>query len=564
MSKSLAFGKTALRALVATVTGLLVLTGCAQIPMTSAVKQGPDIQSGLSNDYLYYSPAGPVNGEAQADVLAGFLNASTGPQNDYGVAREYLAPDFKAKWSPNDKVYIQSGSLHTAFGANGEATVTFQVSATVDAQGHYNSRVNGSTQVLSFKLASVDGQWRIIDAPNAVVMIRPVFEVIFHSYNLYFFDKANRYLIPDLRWFPARASTATRLAAAILAGPSKWLEPAVSQTMPTGTKLALDAVTVSNKSAVVNVSAQAVQASATQKQQFKAQLQATLSQLAGVTNVDLQIASAAQKIPEYSAASTTSGAYAPVVLESNQLQQLVGPSGSRLANANAWISSLKATDFAVTSDQTGVALMNGAGVYAARLDQAGSAPVLVDSRKNLLTPRFDRRGQLWILNSEGQVQVRTSSGKSTWLNIGWLKGHTVEAFTVSPEGARLGLIVADAKGKLRVLITSIIRDAHGNVMGFGVPVELQRVVGTPKDLEWSGLTDLMVLSEVSTDQSNLTLLSVGGEPIEIGSVDHSYDLMSSDDGSNIYVLDSRRRLLQYHGYTWSLLDQDVVAAHMAN
>jgi hypothetical protein len=354
------------------------------------------------------------------------------------------------------------------------------------------------------------------------------------------------------------------LAAAILAGPSKWLEPAVAQTMPTGTKLALDAVTVSNKSAVVNVSAQAVQATAKQKQQFKAQLEATLSQLAGVTDVDLQIASAVQKIPQYSAASTTSGAYAPVVLESNQLQQLVGPSGSRLANANAWISSLKATDFAVTSDQTGVALVNGAGVYAARLDQAGSAPVLVDSRKNLLTPRFDRRGQLWILNSDGQVQVRTAPGKSAWLNIGWLKGHTVQAFTVSPEGARLGLIVADSKGKLRVLITSIIRDGHGTVVGFGSPVELQRVVGTPKDLEWSGLTDLMVLSEVSTDQSNLTLLSVGGEPIEIGSVDHSYELMSSDDGSNIYVLDSRRRLLQYHGYTWSLLDQDVVAAHMAN
>ena len=40
--------------------------------------------------------------------------------------------------------------------------------------------------------------------------------------------------------------------------------------------------------------------------------------------------------------------------------------------------------------------------------------------------------------------------------------------------------------------------------------------------------------------------------------------MVSDDGSNIYVLDSLHRLKEYRGYTWTYLDQDVTAAHMVN
>lgn len=553
-----------LGALTALLAGALLVTGCAEIPRTSAVRQGPDIQNGLASDYLYYSPSGPLMGESKADILSGFLNASTGPQNDYGIAREYLAPDFRAKWSPNQQVYIQRGGQKIQFGPKGAVQLSIGVSAVVDGQGHYSVRPAGTTQNLSFKMALVNGQWRITEAPNAVVMIRPVFEVIFHSYAVYYFDRTYNYLVPDLRWFPARASTATRLVSAILAGPSKWLSDAIAPAMPSGTKLAIDSVTVDKKTAVVNLSVAALQASRLQKQRFKAELTATLTQLSGVSKVQVQIANAIQKIDDFSPASTSSGAYAPVVLAASQLQQLVGPSGSRLANANQWVTTLGVTDFAVTADQTSVAMTTKTGIFTGRLDQSEKAPVLVDKRTGILPPRFDRRGQLWMLGADGLLQVLPSTGKAGWYKIHWLKDHTVKAFTVSPDGARVAMIVADSKGRVRIQLAAVVRNRLGIVSGFGSPIELAAGVGSPTALEWAGKTGLLVLSDIDSTQSDLTLLTIGGDPREISTLDHAYGLMTSDDGSNIYVLDSRRRVMQYRGYTWTLLDQDVLAAHMVN
>lgn len=553
-----------LRLLAAAAVATLTVSGCAQIPTSSSVRQGPDIRSGLTSDYLYYSPSGPVLGESKADILAGFLNASTGPQNDYGVAREYLTPDFKAKWSPNQRVYIQRGSQKVDITSDGTATVEIGVSATVDAQGHYSTKPASATQTLNFRFSQVNGQWRISEAPDAVVMIRPVFDVIFRSYSVYFFDRSYTYLIPDLRWFPARASTATRLAAAILDGPSAWLAGAVSPAMPSGTQLVIDAVTVTKETAVVNLSPEALQATKLQKQRFKAELTATLKQVSGVEKVAIQIDSADQKIEDFSPASTSSGAFAPVVLAANQLQQLIGPSGSRLANANAWVKSLGVTDFAVTSDETSVALVAPKGVYVGRLDQSTDAPKLVDTRDKLVAPRFDRRAQLWLMGRDGVLQIVPQTGKPVWMTIGWLKDHRVRAFSVSPEGARLVLVVQDAKDRVRLQVASIIRNTLGSVTGLGTPIELAYGVGTPRAVEWAGPNSLLVLSNISAAQSNLTMLTLGGDPREIGTIDPSIGVMVSDDGTNIYVLDSLHRLKEYRGYSWSYLDQDVVAAHMVN
>lgn len=66
-------------------------TGCAQLPTSGDIETGPDIKSSLENDYLYYSPQGPEDAATQEQILLGFLNAGTGPQNDYAIAREYLS-----------------------------------------------------------------------------------------------------------------------------------------------------------------------------------------------------------------------------------------------------------------------------------------------------------------------------------------------------------------------------------------------------------------------------------------------------------------------------------------
>ena len=548
-------------ALVALVTSL---SGCATIPSASQVIQGPDIQNQLTNDYLYYSPAGPVDGESAADILAGFLNASTGPQNDFGVARQYLSPHFRTKWSPNQLVYIQRGGQKTKIAADGSATVSLGVSATVDAVGHYTVGKTGAKATLHFKLVKSNGQWRISSAPNALVMIRPVFEVIFHSYEVYFFDRSYRYLIPDLRWFPARASTATRLVGALLAGPSPWLSPAVGPLLSSETKLAIDAVTVEKETAIVNLSSEILKAPRLDLERFTAEIKATLTQLAGIESVEIQADSVPQKVRIYTPASLSTSAFAPVVLTIGSLQQLIGPAGSRLDNASDWIPQLQVRDFAVTSNETGVALVGEKGVYSARLDGLSKAPTLVDTRKALLSPRYDNRGQLWLVGADGRVQVIAGKSKPVWLTIPWLKDHVLKTYTISPEGSRMAAVVEDAEGTTRLLVAAIVRNGAGLPTGFGTPIELNYGVGLPVSLQWAGESGIMVLADISATSSNITQLNIGGDPREVGTLDHANTLMTSSDGSNIYVLDDAGRVLEYQGYTWTELQSGVIAAHMAN
>ena len=88
-----------LKTLAAAMT-VLAIAGCAQLPRSGEIKVGPEIQGDMSSDYLYYSPSGPAAGETQQDILNGFINAGTGPQNDYEAAREYLTEHLPALGVP--------------------------------------------------------------------------------------------------------------------------------------------------------------------------------------------------------------------------------------------------------------------------------------------------------------------------------------------------------------------------------------------------------------------------------------------------------------------------------
>jgi hypothetical protein len=552
-------------ALAAVIAGTLIaVTGCAELPQASVVKDGPDIGGAISSDYLYYSPAGPSKGESKEDILAGFLNASTGPQNDYAIARQYLTSGFRTKWSPNSQVYVQSGVQQTKFAVDNSATVSLGVSATVDSLGHYTELAAGEKRVLNFRLVQVAGEWRIASAPDAIVMIRPVFDVIFRSYPVYFFDHSLKYLIPDLRWFPARASTATRLVSAILAGPSAWLAPAVIRTVPVNTGLAIDAVTVEKKTAIVNLDQTALNTSRKMRQRFKAQLQKTLTGVNNITRVEVQVAGATQSIRDFTSVNTSTGAYAPVVLTTTDLQQLIGPSGGRLSNATPWIAKYTASDFAVSANETGAAILSPAGVYLGRLDQSSKEPKLVDTRKSLLSPRFDNRGQLWLLGTDGALHIVPPSLKSSWPRLPIHSGQTMRAFAISREGSRLAYLVANKDGVVRLYVAAIRRDEKGAVLGFGAALELNHGVGTPVDIQFSGATGLDVLADVNKQTSNLLQLTIGGDSREISTLDKATRLMISDDGSNVYVLGAKRDVQQYHGYTWTTLVTGVVSAHMVN
>ena len=163
----------------------MTLTGCASLPVAGPVRIGPDLVPVTDGDSFYYSPSSPSDGASQTEILNGFIAAGTGPQNDYAVAREYLSESIRSSWNPNEEVLIQRSSPQVVISDQDTAELVVDVAATVDADGKYQVAPLGLGRVLEFSFVQENSQWRLSAVPDATVLIRPVFDVVFSGFSIF-------------------------------------------------------------------------------------------------------------------------------------------------------------------------------------------------------------------------------------------------------------------------------------------------------------------------------------------------------------------------------------------
>jgi hypothetical protein len=542
-----------------------VFAGCAQLPRSSEVKSGPEIQGDIANDYLYYSPSGPVPGETQQEILSGFLNAGTGPQNDYESARQYLTQEFKTKWNPNSEVLIQQGSPSISFNANQQASVNVQVQAVVDSDGHYVVQDAGATRMLDLEMVREAGEWRISKAPNLTLLIRPVFDVIFRSYSIYFFDEQRNHLVPDLRWFPSRASTATRMMNAMLKGPSDWLKPSVNSAIPNGTALSLNSVTVAEGIASVDLTARALTATDLARRQMKAQIRATLTQLPNVYSVAISVERGPQEIVDIPELVPTVASNQAVVMSAGELQVINGDSLTPMGGTADLISRTAATDFAITESGDWVALKGPSGVYRTRIGLFGTTPIMADARAGQLAPMFDDDNYLWTMTKKAgeAVQITSLDGSRQFLSLGWLDAFPRRQFAISAEGSRIALLVGSGQN-VRTYVASVVRDKDGLPVAFGAPIEIVGSNASPLSVSWSDENTIAVLHALGDGTTAATLHTIGGTVRELGLIVGGRALEARANASSIFALDANGVLYGYRNITWTRVFDQVRAIHFAN
>jgi hypothetical protein len=546
----------------AVVASAALLAGCAQLPTESNAQIGPSIQGGLSSDYLYYSPPGPIDGQSESEVLDGFLTAGTAPQNDYSTARDFLSQEFKAKWNPSGAVYIQSGKGQLLLQANGQAKYSVFVQAKVSADGTYSTVNPPQNSQLDFTLTKQNGQWRISSAPDVTVVNRPVFDVIFRSYSVYFYDREMKYLVPDLRWFPSRASTGTRLVNALLDGPSHWLAPAVQSAVPAGTKLAIDSVTTDGGIAVVDLSSKALGATPLRRQYMKEQLRATLLQLSAVNSVNLYIDHSLQDIPSFTVQQPPSASYTPVALIADDLVHVAAAGYKSISGAKRLVQMLNPSDFALASDDQRVALLTGSGIYTANLDQVSSSPRLIDGRPNLLAPLIDAQGYTWSMGSDAASQIYAidENGIRNWVVPSAYGLKARKAFSISPEGSRIAIVTA-SKNKTRVSVASIIRDRLGKPISIGPELAIAQELVNPKSISWADENTLVGLAAPTAKSVVAFRAVVGGQSSTLASAADGVSIVGSNSAGSIHLLDSFGALYQYQVYDWKAVTTGVRAIH---
>jgi hypothetical protein len=433
------------------------------------------------------------------------------------------------------------------------------VVARIDDNGRYLVAEPGEVESLRYRLVQEEGEWRISSAPSLTVVTPPVFEVVFQAYPVYFLDPAFRYLVPDLRWFPSRISTATRLVNALLAGPSDWLEAAVRSAIPTETRLTVDAVRVVDGVALVDFDASALSALGQQRQLMLAQLEATLTQLPAVTGVAISVNNNQQEI---SAAQLLAPAVSGSIAAATEtgLFRLTGSTASVIAGAATPLIRTEATRFDVSADGSLLALGSERGIYLSRLNGLGIDLQLVDDRPGLLAPQFDNDGFLWSVPqlAGADIRVVTSFGSASLVSQ---QGEPTEraGFEISPEGTRMVEIrvVGDTR---KVAVSGVVRDAAGTPRAIAGASFFANLVGVPISVSWSDASTVLVLERMPLGNTILNRYPLSGpreqlpNPPVPGIIAHP-----TNSGASNYLLTESGQIWVLTGTSWRQIYSEAIA-----
>jgi hypothetical protein len=527
--------------------------------MAGPVRIGPDLVPTTDAESVYYSPSSPIDGATQAEILSGFLAAGTGPQNDYAVAREYLSESIRSVWNPNQEALIQRSSPAVKISDNDTAELEVDVSAVVDADGKYQITPAGTSRVLEFSFVLENSQWRLSAAPDATVLIRPVFDVIFTPYSVFFVDRQKRFLVPELRWFPTTAATGTRLANALLRGSSGWLKPAVVSAIPNGTRLSLDAVTVEDGVARVDLTARALVASLTDRTLMKAQLEATLSQLPNVSSVEISIERSRQDIQDTAANSRALPVRSLGALSENGLEAISAIEPPFFEAGQEFFNLNSVSQIALASQSGWVAALTGNGVVRTRGERPGLEVQLIDSRPAIVAIGYDRQEYLWSLSrTPGASILATSAGGETkTVSANWLAGRSVRGFALSPEGSKAALLV-QAGGQVRVFVSGVVRDSAGVPIELAEPIQVASEQANPISVSW---VDQLTIATVNNDggSSSALLTTIGGSSRVIPALAGTRTIVAAGSSSQLYLLTDSGELFSFRGSAWAPLRQSIQA-----
>jgi spore germination protein GerM len=529
------------------VVAALALSGCGGIPTTGSVVPGSlfDEESGFD---VAFDPNGPQPGATPQQILDGFILAATNPADGYQVARSFLDESIQSTWDPDYIMQIRSGIGVSRMESDTEGSYSLTSSAYVNARGQYVAE--SATQTLPFTFAqNADGEWRISSAPPGIVLSQATFNTIFEAHPLYFFDPSNKFLVPDLRWFPRTSKLATRIVTELLKGPlALWVAGGVTSTyFPSGTELASSVITTAD-AATVDLDATLLDAPAEQLPLMEQQLRATLG---SVSEISLRVNGIPATIHPQVASQL-------LVRQDDSFGFLSGSgSVSALAGQSTEILQLGATDAALASDQKSTAVLAPDGVHLV-VEGDGDA-LLLDSRPGLIAPAIDNAGFVWTVPASDAtaIQVYDPQGNLTVIDGAQFAGQAI-SLTVSRDGARVLMLFATDLGP-RLSVAGIVRrDGVPTQLGAAesLPVE-SRSLGL--DAAWVDENIVALLADTEGDGSaEVTLYTLGGPSVSAGRVTSGVAIVGGNGGPNgLRVLTANGDVYLPRGNGWADMNTSV-------
>ena len=134
-------------------------------------------------------------------MVKGFLDAMLAWPISTSVAKEYLTDDAAEEWSPDATI------IYTALGQaredGGTVTIPMRDAALLDESGGWRGAIGEDRSTLEFQMTVEDGEFRILDPMDALVVRATWFQERYRQASLYYFDPTAQVLVPSrcsCRW----------------------------------------------------------------------------------------------------------------------------------------------------------------------------------------------------------------------------------------------------------------------------------------------------------------------------------------------------------------------------
>ncbi|GAA3807843.1 LpqB family beta-propeller domain-containing protein [Nocardioides panacisoli] len=504
----------------ALVVGAACLTGCVRVP-----DDGPVVTS-KAGSQLDEQPAGqadavpPAPGASRQAIVTGFLDAMTAWPVQTNVVKEYLTDDSAEAWNPEAGTIVYSDSSPPEPEDDG-AGVSVHLSSgdRLDASGGWRGSLGPREETLHFKIGVEDGEFRIIDPPNALIVPASWFQQRYRQVSVYYFDPTSKILVPEPVFVPVGQQLATSLVSALLTGPPRRLRDVITTYVPHGLDEGLSVPVSDSGVAELSLSGDAPQPSPDSAQLMLAQFAWTLQQDPQVTAVRLSIGGTGVTLPsgatQYDLADAAdfdpAGNLAAGELfgvrngrvvsgTPDLLAPVTGPFGKPgYGPAELAVAPQGARAAIVTQDRAHV--LEGPVLD---VNSPTQVTTIVSDGVDLARPTWDYAGRLWLLDrGPDGARVRVVEGRDDdsprvrHVRVPGVTGQDARRLLVSRDGTRLVAVVRRGDAT-HLVIARVTLGVNGRVDGAGLSTVIGGIGGASRivDIAWTSPSTIAVLTPV--------------------------------------------------------------------
>jgi hypothetical protein len=513
---------------------VLTMTGCGVgMPASGPVVPTDTSGSGVQDNAVNINPRRPGRDATPREIVRGFLEAMTAtPAIKTTVARQFLTDEAAATWQPTETIIY--AAVTAPRGSNSDVETTLIDAHRTDQRGAWLGPVSDLESTLRFPMVQEDDEWRIAEAPNALVVPQSWFEQRFRQTSLYFFDESGSILVPDPVFAPRGKQFASTLVNGLLTGPPPELATHQLNFLPAGLR-SLVSVPVS-AAGVAHVDLKSDSDDESMPAPDDAEL--LVSQLAWTLRQDPSIerfrVTIGGRPVQLADQSTEFGVdhgnqYAPYVTGSSS--QLFGLRGGQVIGGTAddldpvsgpfgqpGAFGLRTIAAELRATRVGAVSSDGTTLYVGPLRESSDPVVpMITTGEDLLEPAWDFSGRLWSVDrrSSGSVVQYVQGDTVRTLDVPGISGADVKDFLISRDGTRFVAVLRRDAATDSIVVSRILTNGEGRVVQ-ALPaedvIEPGDLSGRIRDVAWRSPTTIVVLQPVSRQRFQVRTAAVDGAP----------------------------------------------------